>query len=410
MRDAKSQEPQGDREEVHIIYASCACSKQRFFELFTKNDEMPGQQVQKYHTLMLQGLAANDARVETVTALPVSRSNSRRLFISVKGDREAGVDYKYLPTVNITGIKNLANFVGSFMVVSRRVRGKRSAVIMCDILNVSVSTGALLAGKVFHRRTVGIVTDIPHFLNPGPRSITVRLAEMAMRWFDSYLFLTEDMNRIVNQRQVPYVVIEGQVDANMSDRENRLSLKSNKKICLYAGSLDMKNGIRSLVDGFISAGYAGAELHVYGRGDYEEHLKQICTAHTNVRYFGQVPNDRVVEAQLRATILFNPRPTTEEYTKYSYPSKNMECMASGTPLVTTRLPGMPEEYLPYVYILQNETPNGIAAKLRELLSRPPAELHHTGIEAREFVLKNKTNVTQAQRLLKMLTDEGWLTR
>ena len=34
-------------------------------------------------------------------------------------------------------------------------------------------------------------------------------------------------------------------------------------------------------------------------------------------------NDRVVEEQLRATLLVNPRPTTEAFTKYSFPSKNM---------------------------------------------------------------------------------------
>ena len=34
-------------------------------------------------------------------------------------------------------------------------------------------------------------------------------------------------------------------------------------------------------------------------------------------------NDRVVEEQLRATLLVNPRPTAAAFTKYSFPSKNM---------------------------------------------------------------------------------------
>ena len=34
-------------------------------------------------------------------------------------------------------------------------------------------------------------------------------------------------------------------------------------------------------------------------------------------------NDRVVEEQLRATLLVNPRPTAEAFTKYSFPSRNM---------------------------------------------------------------------------------------
>jgi glycosyltransferase involved in cell wall biosynthesis len=80
----------------------------------------------------------------------------------------------------------------------------------------------------------------------------------------------------------------------------------------------------------------------------------------------------------------------------------MEYMASGTPVLTTVLPGMPKEYHPYVYLLEDETSDGIAAKLQEVLRASDLELFEKGIQARHFVLEEKNNVIQAQKILEML--------
>ena len=111
---------------------------------------------------------------------------------------------------------------------------------------------------------------------------------------------------------------------------------------------------------------------------------------------------QVVEEEQKATLLINPRPTDEEYVKYSFPSKTMEYMASGTPVLTTDLPGMPREYLPYVNLIREETPQGIAKALKEVLSRPEEALRQQGLEARCFVLEERNNVVQAKKILCML--------
>ena len=113
-------------------------------------------------------------------------------------------------------------------------------------------------------------------------------------------------------------------------------------------------------------------------------------------------NHQVVEKEMGATLLVNPRPTVEEFVQYSFPSKNMEYMASGTPLLTTRLPGMPKEYYPYVYLLEKESAQGIADALRKILSNSDEALHRKGAEARDFILGTRNNVAQGQKILTML--------
>ena len=80
-------------------------------------------------------------------------------------------------------------------------------------------------------------------------------------------------------------------------------------------------------------------------------------------------NEEVVSAELEASLLINPRPTHEEFTKYSFPSKNMEYMASGTPVLTTKLPGMPADYYPYVFLVNDESAEGMAKAYRDVLEK-----------------------------------------
>ena len=63
------------------------------------------------------------------------------------------------------------------------------------------------------------------------------------------------------------------------------------------------------------------ELHIYGSGPYAGELTGVTQAQPNVVYHGTVMNDVVVQAELDADLLINPRPTPEEFTKCSFPSR-----------------------------------------------------------------------------------------
>ena len=76
-------------------------------------------------------------------------------------------------------------------------------------------------------------------------------------------------------------------------------------------------------------------------------------------------------------------------------------MVSGTPVLTTNLPGMPKEYNDYVYILQEHNTNSIRKKLSKLLKKNKMELHEKGIEAKKFVLNKKNYIVQAKKIIKL---------
>ena len=82
--------------------------------------------------------------------------------------------------------------------------------------------------------------------------------------------------------------------------------------------------------------------------------------------------------------------------------KNMEYMATGTPVLTTNLPGMPEECRQYVYLLEEESIAGFACSLKSVMDSFQAGTGKLGFDAREFVLQNKNNTVQAQNIIKLI--------
>ena len=77
-------------------------------------------------------------------------------------------------------------------------------------------------------------------------------------------------------------------------------------------------------------------------------------------------------------------------------------MVSGTPLLTTRLAGMPKDYYPYVYLFGKETKEDFMAVLKEVFSKSAKELHDFGSKAKIFAIQEKNNVKQASKFYTFL--------
>ncbi|MEN6316040.1 MAG: glycosyltransferase [Clostridiaceae bacterium] len=390
-----------------ILYVYSNCSPQKYKSLVESSGIMILQQAQKYHQLMMEGLAGNGCDVQVISSLPVNRELTKKLFFKVENDEYKNIKYRYLSFINLPLLRNICIFINSFFTALK----KKGHICICDILNISVSAGALLASRIIGNRTIGIVTDVPGMFSDG-KNEEVPLTQKINRWilgkFDAYLFLTEQMNTLINrEKHRPYIVIEGHADMSMSGSVNSLCNKYEKSVCIYSGSLKKIYGIKLLVQAFLEANIPNTELHIYGDGDYAEELKEISRNNQCIKYFGVKPNSHIVAEQLKAALLINPRPTNEEYTRYSFPSKNMEYMASGTPTLTTKLPGMPEEYNEYVYLIEEETAKGLSLALRSILSKPEEELHEKGMRAKEFVLHEKNNLIQSKKVLDMIINLGW---
>lgn len=390
---------------LNIKYASCMCSENKFKELFGNSENKPAQQVQKYHRTMVNGLYMCDGvNIKALSMLPINETNCNRKYIKKSKENVNGLQILYISILNIKVIKRLHSLIYGFILGLKNI--KNEDILIVDVLNISFCLGITLAAKINNVYIIGIITDIPDILFGNRGTLSARLGNCIISTCNAYLLLTEAMNEKVNNKcEKPYVVIEGQVDDNMMNDLKTLPVKYTKKTCMYTGSLNKIHGIQYMVEGFIDANIENSELRLYGDGDFVPEIIKISNEHPNIIYEGVKLNSYIVKEQKRATLLINPRPTNEEFAKYSFPSKNMEYMASGTPILTTCLPGMPKEYYPYVFLLEEENKEGMCKSLTKILNEKPELLLKKGKEALEYVLRNKTGRIQAQKIIEMINNE-----
>lgn len=403
---------------MNIIYFSSSCSKNKFNKLRQNGTTRKLPQAQKYHRLMMEGLKENiDGNLTAISVFPVNREWTKQVTFPREEEMVSGIYYIYSQFVNYPVIKQISIVVNIKREVKKLMkRNHGQTIIICDILNQTLAKGARQIGKKYGLPVLGIVTDVPGHTSGARRKdcsfFKRKLKEYAemrccktMMKYDAYLFLTDAMSDIVNLNYKPYVVIEGQADISLADVDNIIENKSIPKVIMYAGGIHKEFGIPDLVQAFIAGHFDDWELHIYGDGNFQRELEDIVSRNKAVKYFGVQSNELIVEKQIKATLLVNPRFTAAEYVKYSFPSKTLESMISGTPLLTTRLPGMPKDYYDYVYLFNEETENGFLNVLSDVLNYNSTELHEMGCNAKLFAINNKNNIKQAEKLTKFISEK-----
>lgn len=397
---------------MKILYISSVCSPKVLEYIFNTAIIKPGQAIQKFHRLLIEGFSKNKeiCEIEVLSSLPISPNGHTRKIWNIKTDIWHGVSFNYVFTLNIPIIKNLIVFILTFskVLLWRFKNLKEDKIVISDILNISVFWSAFLACKITNQPIAVIITDLPVHMVSDSRNLSffkrvyLKLGSFIIKHVDYYIGLTDQMNVEVNPLGKPFLVMEGLVDEAILSLNHEVIPYKEKKIILYAGGIYEKYGVKKLLDAFLSLEGEDYELYIYGNGDLEEKMNEYTQLDNRVHYFGVVPNSVVVQELFNASLLVNPRPASEEFTKFSFPSKNMEYMVSGTPLLTTVLPGMPKEYHEYVYLLEDESLEGFRNTIQKILSKSSTELNAFGKKSQDFVLNNKSNVIQAKRIINFL--------
>lgn len=389
---------------MQIIYGYSNCTDKKYKELFLNKKTAVLQPDQKYHSLLIRGLAASGVKVHCLSGLPINRDVTSKIWINEPDEQEENATFHYYKTLNLPILRHIMILCGAFINVLK-IRKKESTFAICDCLNIANAYGITLACKLRRIPIITIVTDLPDMMNNG--KVVSDINNKLFGMMDGFVFLTEQMNERINKKQRPYIVLEGHVDAElqMLSPGQQFEEVSGKKVIIYAGSIHKLYGIQNLVEGFLKADIPNTELRIFGTGDYRDELVQIAMQHQKIQYMGICSNKEVVQQEQQAALLVNPRPIAPEYTKYSFPSKNMEYMVSGTPILTTKLPGMPKEYYPYVYLLEDESSEEISKMLQKICAKKIDERLQKGMVARKFVLENKSNIAQAKKIIYFIQKE-----
>ncbi len=377
-----------------------------------------GYAANKLQWNLIDGFARTDGvHLEAVSAPYVGAypNDYRDLFVGRCEDTYDGlVRCKYVPFCNLWGYRN----------ISRRnsVRRETGKFILRDtarkaIIIYSAHTPFLQAAVYAKEQDPSIhlcliVTDLPHLMRLGNKqsavyeilkAIDLREFQRDLRHVDSFVLLTEDMKYVLNVGQRPYIVVEGVVSISSDSMaiNPRPKVESIKTI-LYTGTLAKEYGVTNLVRAFSGINDPNVRLLICGRGDCEDFVRCCASRDDRIRFLGQLSNTEAVKLQQSATILVNPRQNTEEFAKYSFPSKNMEYLLSGNPVIAYKLDGIPDDFDDHFFYVGDNSLESLRSKIVEVLSLTREERCEFAARAREFVISEKNNIKACARILSMI--------
>ena len=254
-----------------------------------------------------------------------------------------------------------------------------------------------------------VVTDLPGSLGLSTgrkgllRAVETRWGSQSMRLasqMDGFILLTEQMAQPLSAVHKKRCVIEG-MTADQGVKPQAIPLpQDTRPAVLYTGTLNRELGIGELLKAFEQL--PDAQLWLCGKGDMEAQVRDAQTQRGNVYAFGFVPQEQAVYLQSKAELLINPRTGAGEYTRYSFPSKTMEYMRAGKPVLCCKLDGIPAEYDPYLTYIEPQTADGIRDAVQQMLSRTKTERDGIGRRARAFVVSEKNNIMQGKKAVDLL--------
>lgn len=99
---------------MDILYVSRLCSDKKFEEIFNSSEIKPQQQAQKFHSLLTKGLKTISDHVCIMTALPITRGITRRLWFPNVIERIGNATYHYLPFINYPVLRHVFVLVTGF--------------------------------------------------------------------------------------------------------------------------------------------------------------------------------------------------------------------------------------------------------------------------------------------------------
>lgn len=260
-------------------------------------------------------------------------------------------------------------------------------------------------------RVIVIVTDLPNELglSSGRRGLMKKIEYARGRAcislcnaFDGFVLLTEPMASALAIEDKPRIIIEGIIlPANSNEAlMDGIDCNEARPVVLYSGTLERDLGIPQLLEAFQAM--PDVALWVCGFGSMESEVSAAAERYENIQYMGFVSHREALALQKRATLLINPRPSSGAFTRYSFPSKTVEYMRSGKPVVCHKLEGIPDDYDPYLAYIAGDGAEGIQDAVQKLLSLGEDELRKRGENARAFVLESKNPRVQGGRLMDFL--------
>lgn len=314
---------------------------------------------------------------------------------------------------NIKLLRKLTMHLFVYKELDNYYKGKKDPGVL---LVYSAEAILLRAVKMIKRKypsliVCDIVADLPDMISlSSSKSLALMMINkyLAKKAFDSmsavdcFVLLTDAMARYMDIHR-PYTVMEG-----IATLKYPLTIDSAEDCdivkIVYSGTLHKRFGILHLLNAFTLIKKENYRLVICGVGDSEQEILDASKRDDRIVFLGQLPREDVLRLQMEATVLVNPRQNHEVFTKYSFPSKILEYLSSGKPVVAYKLDGIPDDYDRYLCYPSDDSVEALSQKLMEVCEMESESRKKIGEAGKNYVAIQKNAVTQTGKIIALIED------
>lgn len=363
----------------------------------------------KYQLGLLRELQSHFRSIDVLSITPTKMQRLRKASVSRQHSWQLSDTSKVhaLPFVNVLILKQLtcaASIAIQTTSWAFKNRNQRRIVVIYNPISY-IAIPALIISKLSRTRTTMILADVPFPKEKrGISGILKRLEDQTemrlIQCTDSLICLTRQAaDDFGNGR--PALVVEGGSDESSQDPSNFVENCDGNEATfrvVFTGSLDEVSGIKLLLDAARLIQEDNIQVHIYGAGPMQSYVEETASSHPEkIVWHGKVPHSQALLAQQDANVLVSPRLPDGFVTKYTFPSKLLEYLKTGNPVLMNRLEGIGSEYLAFVNIPESVTPESWAREL-EAMATSQNSLDVKASKGARFVHKRKNWREQAIRV------------
>lgn len=393
----------------HIAFLGFCQTDEDFDAILLRDSAMPVQ-TQRFGWSVVSAIESAGGEVSILAAAPASDwPGNKALFFggTRSGRRSDGAPrtHQLLGFVNIIGLKHLTRYLSAVRGLRRIVRTEPITAILVHGVHSPFLHAAVRVGRASGIPVVPILTDAPsdpalsgRAMVRALRRLDLQLISTALEQADGVIALTEGLARDYAPGR-PFLLLVG-IAPTIAPAGD--SPDTAPRRVVYAGGLSATYGVDMLLDA-VEASHGDWILEVFGKGELEDDVRDAERRDPRVVYGGVVPPAELSEIYARADLLVNPRPPEQELVRYSFPSKLLEYMAVGRPVLSTRLPTIPAEFDTYLLYTEAD-PGSIAANIDEFMARTPTSRSELGRSCREFAIDRYGPKAQGKNMMRFMSE------
>lgn len=336
-----------------------------------------------------------------------------RQWAHVEGARDYQIGF-----INLFGIKYITQAVNLYKSLARWVKQsteEKHAICVHYMYYPFMVAACALKRKYGDRVVLCLITGdlvgkytvaIPGYergIKQKALDFVNKRVEMLAKQFEGFVFATKEMASALCVEEKPFSILEcAYLPPENMDLSDEISEDEQHKTIFYAGVLREEYGISHLLRAFSMIEYPEYRLWIAGAGEAAFAIKEYAKKDKRIELLGYLTPQEVNRRQKVSTVLINPRTSGYEYVKYSFPSKTMECLASGKPFIAHCLPCDPPEYAAYIQYAEGESDEALKSKIVEICKMGKEQRDKIGEKGRQFILQEKNPQVMSKRILDIL--------